>query len=135
MSPAQRLKPLLLEERVSPEVHARALARWMAEQRPDALLTDLPGVPDMLGRLGFRVPEDVGLAALGIFDCPIDSGIHQNPREIGRVGVQMLISLINGNIRGLPAIRQDVLVKGTWTDGSSLPLRRIHPRFAVASAV
>lgn len=133
--PTERLKPLLLKEGESPDVQLKALGRWMADQCPDAILTDIPGVPDMLAGLGFRVPEDVGLAALGILDCPIDAGIHQNPSEVGRVGVQMLVSLINSNVRGLLSIRQDVLVKGTWTDGSSLPRRVPRPRFVEAAAV
>jgi LacI family transcriptional regulator len=126
VNPRERLNPLLLKEGESPEIHLKSLERWMGDQCPDAILTDVPRVPDMLAQLGFRVPEDVGLAALGILDCPIDAGIHQNPCEVGRVGVQQLVSLINGNIRGLPAIGQGVLVKGTWKDGSSLPQRREH---------
>jgi LacI family transcriptional regulator len=135
LSPAERLKPLLLREGEGLEIQLRVLGRWMADQCPDAILTDIPGVPDMLARLGFRVPEDVGLAALGTLDCPIDSGIHQNPAEVGRVGVQMLVSLINSNVRGLLTIRQDMLVKGTWTDGASLPQRRVRPRFAEVAVV
>jgi LacI family transcriptional regulator len=133
LNPEERLRPLFLQEGEAPEIHMRSLERWMSGQRPDAILTDFPAVPAMLGRLGFQVPEDVGLAALGILDCPIDSGIHQNPCEIGRLGVQQLVSLINNNVRGLLAIRQDILVKGTWMDGTSLPARRRRERPAEAS--
>lgn len=129
-NPRERLTPLLLKEGESPEIHLRSLERWMGNQSPDAILTDFPAVPEMLARLGFRVPQDLGLAALGILDCPISAGIHQNPCEIGRIGIQQLVSLLSGNVRGLLAIGQDVLVKGTWTDGSSLPRRRVRPRLA-----
>jgi len=131
--PGERLKPLLLEEDETPDVHMRSLDDWMADQRPDAILTDIPGLPDMLGKLDFRIPEDLGLAALGTLDCPIDSGIHQNPCEIGRAAVQMLVSLINSNTCGLLEIRQELLVKGTWMDGSSLPQRRVRLRFGEAA--
>ena len=45
----------------------------------------------------------------------------QNPEEIGRVALLMLHSLISDHARGIPKIARQLLVDGTWVDGSSLP--------------
>ncbi len=104
------------------------LRAWFDEHRPDAILTDIPELPEMLAEFGVRAPEDIGLAAMTVLDCPIDAGIHQNPEEIGRVGVLVLASLINDNDRGVPAINRQILISGRWVDGRSLPDRSGIPR-------
>lgn len=118
-SPDDRVPPLLFP-RLETDRHADPFARWLREHTPDAILTENPRLPELIAQQGLRVPEDVGLAALTVLDCPIDTGIHQNPEEIGRVGVLMLNSLINDNDRGFPAINRQILVKGRWVDGVSL---------------
>ena len=70
------------------------------------------------------MPEDIGLATLTLLDGGnIDAGIDQNSEEIGRAAAQLLISLINHNELGVPAIGREVLIEGKWVDGSSLPIR------------
>ena len=106
------------------EDHEAELLRfeaWWREHRPDAILTELPSIPAKLKSMGVRVPGDVGLAALTILDCPIDAGIYQNPEEIGRVGVLVLASLINDGDIGFPRVKRQILIEGTWVDGTSLP--------------
>lgn len=118
--PENHLPPLLLHSREAFE-HQDVFEAWLKKHRPDAILTDLAALPEMLAKAGARVPADLGLAGLSVLDCPIDAGIDQNPREIGRVGALMLQSLINDNARGLPAINRQVLIEGSWVDGASLP--------------
>ncbi|BCU77171.1 LacI family DNA-binding transcriptional regulator [Luteolibacter sp. LG18] len=118
-----RIPPLLLSSEQRAEWDSR-LETWLEECRPDAILTDLPEMPAMLADAGLRVPQDIGLAAMGTLDCPIDAGIHQNPHEIGRTAVMMLASLINDRIHGVPLIRQTLLIGGSWVNGSSLPEKR-----------
>ena len=117
-----RVPPLIMasDDPVEWEKHFR---EWFASHRPDAVLTDIPEVPAALSRLGMRVPEDVGVSALGFLDCPVTAGIDQNSREIGRSAVQMLHALIKDGALGLPRIHRELLVKGTWVDGDSLPER------------
>jgi DNA-binding LacI/PurR family transcriptional regulator len=118
-----RVPPLIMasDDPVEWEEHFR---EWFLMHRPDAILTDIPEVPAALSRLDVKVPEDVGIAALGILDCPITAGIDQNSREIGRSAVQMLHSLIKDGALGLPRIHRELLVKGTWVDGASMPEAR-----------
>jgi DNA-binding LacI/PurR family transcriptional regulator len=100
-----------------------ALLRWLKKEKPDAVVTARPEVPDMLKRCGYRIPEDIGFVAMSTLDGKGDAGIYQNSEEIGRVAVLLLISLMTDNARGeLPVFRQ-ILIKGRWVDGMSLPRR------------
>lgn len=119
-SAKSRVLPFFVEERMGEQ---EPFVRWLRKTKPDAILTDRPELPARLSQAGYRVPEDIGLAATTVLDCPIDAGIYQNPEEIGRVGVLVLISLINDNDRGVPAIPREILIKGKWVDGASLPKR------------
>jgi DNA-binding LacI/PurR family transcriptional regulator len=99
------------------------LRAWLEQYRPDAILTDLRAVPTWLQKSGYRVPEDIGLAALSVLDSGIDAGIDQNSAEIGRAAVQLLISLVNHNECGIPKICRELLVEGLWVDGKTLPAK------------
>jgi len=97
--------------------------QWLKTAKPDAIITDSLAVPAMLEKAGCRVPEDIGVAATNVRDMPVDAGIDQNPREIGRMTVLALISLIHDNDLGQPESIREILVRGKWVDGKSLPFR------------
>jgi LacI family transcriptional regulator len=99
------------------------LVSWLERWKPDAILTEQAAVLPLLKKAGRRVPKDVGVAGLNVLDLPYDAGIYQNPEEIGRVATLVAISLLNDNDRGIPAIQREILVKGKWVDGASLPQR------------
>jgi DNA-binding LacI/PurR family transcriptional regulator len=100
---------------------ARAVAMWLKKHQVDAVFTDEVDAVAILQKAGVRTPEDIGLVSLNIHDLPISAGIDQNPREIGKVALLMLHSLITDHERGIPGIFRQLLVKGTWVDGESLP--------------
>jgi LacI family transcriptional regulator len=118
----ERLFPLLLRE---PDANSdqAALRAWLNRSKPDAILTDLPDVPDLLSRSRVSVPKDIALATTSVLDGRVDAGIYQNSDEIGAAAVQMLISLIHHNQRGIPATPRELLVTGKWIDGKSVPSR------------
>jgi LacI family transcriptional regulator len=102
----------------------REIAGWIARHQVDAIYTDIPGIPRLLRQQGIRVPEDVGVAATTVLDVHADAGIDQEPEETGRVALFMLASLINEGVRGVPKIFRQILVGGSWQDGSTLPGKR-----------
>jgi DNA-binding LacI/PurR family transcriptional regulator len=115
-----KLPPLMLDEINYQKDEAMFLA-WLRKTRPDAIFTDLAYLPGMLAKAGYKVPRDIGLAATSVLDGNASAGIDQNSSEIGRAAVQMLISLINHNERGIPKICRELLVEGNWVNGDTLP--------------
>lgn len=101
----------------------RELVRWIKDQRPDAIFTDLKEVPIILRSAGLRVPADIGLAVTSVFDTGADAGIHQNAEEIGRAAVVTLLSLMKDGDKGEAEIGRKILIAGKWVDGKSLPWR------------
>jgi len=117
--PEQRVPPLLHHFREGRENLQKPL-RYLEEQKPDAILIEHGEFFDQLMTLGITAPKDVGLATTVLPDVPLDSGIDQNPEEIGRVAVLLLLSQIRDNSRGIPPILRQSLVSGTWKQGKSL---------------
>lgn len=115
---AERLPPLLLKES-APNERFQQLANWLKSTKPDAIITDVASLREMLGRAGYRVPKDIVLAAMSVLDGNADKGIDQNSLEIGRAAVQLLISLINHNECGIPKVCREVLIEGHWVDSST----------------
>ena len=115
-----RLPPLMLKE-AGQAADDRELIIWLKQTKPDAILTDVSLLPRMLARAKCRVPQDVGLAALSVLDGGASAGIYQNSDEIGAAAIQLLISLIHHNQRGIPEIPREVIVPGRWVDGDTLP--------------
>jgi LacI family transcriptional regulator len=109
--------------RRAPEEETRNLRRWLVQYQPDAILTTQPYLPQLLGDLGYRIPEDIAVAGTSICDIPVDAGIDQRSVEIGRIAMQMLIKQINVGERGTPSNPCRILVESQWQDGQSLPRR------------
>lgn len=118
--------PLLTEEGMYVQQPAKArqlLDQWLKKASPDAVLTTVVEVPQMLRSLGYRIPQDIGVAGTSV-DVPVDAGIDQHSEAIGRIAVETLVSQINLNERGEPPDPYRVLVESRWRDGKSLPRRR-----------
>jgi LacI family transcriptional regulator len=119
---ADSLPIFRIEHPVSKEL-VEHFRQWMDKEKPDALLSTVEQ-KILLRDAGYRVPEDIAVAVTSVLDGGADSGMDQHPKEIGRVGMLLLNSLINDGARGIPGIFRQTLVEGTWVDGHSLPDRR-----------
>ena len=102
----------------------RALRQWLRVNRPDAIMTAVVQLPDMLRELGVHVPRDVAIAGTSVTDVPVTAGINQESVEVGRMAVQMLVAQMRVNERGKPRTPCRILVEGRWQDGASMPPRR-----------
>ncbi len=123
--PANLRLPLLSLDAVNhPAKTEAAINRWIQKNKPDAILTDVPAMPQILKNLGYRVPDDIGLATTSIQDTTIDAGIDQMPYDIGSAAVRTLIALLSNHIRGVPETRNETLIGGKWIHGSMLPPRK-----------
>ena len=122
--PALRLPPLLFDRGNPQSARQKALANWLAEHRPDAILTEIATLREMLAAAGRRVPRDLGLAALSVLDGGADAGINQNPEVIGQAAVEIVIALTHRSERGTSAASRTTNIEGRWVDGKSLPVRK-----------
>lgn len=120
--PAKRqVLPLVLPTEEQNQDGQKQLARWLATYRPDAILTDIALLRQMLEAEGYHVPTDIGLATLSVLDGNASAGIFQNSEEIGKTATEMLISLINSNYEGFSLVARETLIHGHWVDGDTLP--------------
>ncbi len=113
--PGGRLQPLLCET----EVPALAtLERWMAKERPDCVIGAMPETLAQLRRLGFRVPEDLGFAIMGVRPhAPNLAGTNENWEAVGRAAVDMVFALMKNREVGVPEFQRFALVEGIWVPG------------------
>lgn len=105
----------------APYTDRGAVARWLNEHKPDAVVTGNYHFVDVVLSLGRRVPEDIGIACplLPSADTPL-AGVVENSVEIGSVAVDFLIGMLHRQERGIPANPQRIHVEGRWVLGSTL---------------
>lgn len=119
-------KELLPVQRIqnwdNPETRVRFSA-WLDRWKPDAIITESVEVLGLVKHAGRGGTRGIGLAALNVRDLPYDAGIDQNPEAIGVAAALAVIALFNENDAGIPAIPRQILIKGQWVDGESLPKR------------
>lgn len=119
-----QLQPLLLSDKRNLKGDREQLSAWLRKARPDAIFTDLSHLHDLLAKCGYRVPDDLGLAVTSVLDGDASAGIDQHSKEIGKAAIQLLISLINHNERGIPEICRELLIEGRWVEGDTLPPKK-----------
>ncbi|HTL72001.1 MAG TPA: LacI family DNA-binding transcriptional regulator [bacterium] len=116
-----RLYPLLMSDKKHLKEDQKQLTVWLRKIKPDAIFTDCLGLHRVLVSCGYQVPKDIGLAVASVLDGGATAGIDQNSKEIGKAAIQLLISLINHNERGIPDVCRELLIEGRWVDGNTLP--------------
>jgi LacI family transcriptional regulator len=118
---ASRVEPLFTPYFMNPEAERAIVASWLKKERPDAVVGHSSHLVDSIESAGLRVPEDIGVAHLGIENDVLDwAGIYANKREVGRLAATKLISLIQHRQFGVPAIASTELVPGVWRNGKTL---------------
>lgn len=109
---------------------ARRLARWLRDQRPDAVVAeqwDDALVAEVITPLPRRARPT--LVTMNWPTPGADAGIDQQPREIGRVAADLLTGMITRNERGVPPRPHGTLVDGVWVAGESgLAHHPVHRR-------
>jgi LacI family transcriptional regulator len=115
--------PLLL--RPSDEQGTRATIKaWVLRNRIDAVLSNWSSMPDMLRSMGFRIPQDLGVATLDYNPSRgSTAGIRQSHDLVGERAVEALSLLMKTNQRGLIRLPNTTLVDGLWQDGPELPAK------------
>jgi len=116
---ALQIEPLLFDEWSGPSLRA-----WFRANKPEAIIfhssTD---IEQAIVDLKVKVPEDVGMVCLSETNKGFSS-INQNSREVGIAAVDLLVSMLHRNERGIPQIPRRLLIEGTWQEGNTI--RRVH---------
>jgi LacI family transcriptional regulator len=98
---------------------------WLEANRPDSLLVYKVPVRDFLAKRGYRVPDDIGVAYLYRTSSEMGSGagIDGNLSAVGAAALDLVVEKLNTNATGTSDHPKEVLIKGTWHDGATLPPR------------
>lgn len=97
------------------------LATWLKRYKPDAIISDGIPILSCLEQLGFRVPEEIGVALCVIDDTPHRcSGIRVGFDQIGARAVDFLHMKMLHDEKGVPRNPTGWVISGTWQEGETL---------------
>lgn len=108
---------------------ADALEPWFRRERPDALVaTSETLVRECARLLKRKIPGPVGFASTNVTSAKSGlgeiAGIDELPDEIGAIAVDLLASMVERRVRGLPVAPASTLLAGRWRAGLSCPARK-----------
>ncbi len=119
---APPLEPLVAETLSEPLFRA-----WFERERPDVIIA--PATQQIVRWLeswGRRIPRDVGVASLSAPDVgDALTGLCQNGEQLGRRSIDLLVTLLERNELGVPALPDTLLVDGTWNPGATVASARV----------
>jgi len=120
--PLRERVPLLILTENNPAHGRRAFGTWVRKHHPDVIISFHTYVPDWLGEdLNLRIPDDIGLvvhdwtAGMGDF-----AGINHCRALVAAAAVDLVVTQLMQNERGIPAVPRQVLVPPTWISGPSI---------------
>lgn len=117
-----RIEPLIFEG----EAELGHLRGWLSQCKPDAIINALPGVYELMDKLGKKAPRDVGFVHL---DLPADlrrsgvCGIDQLSEIVGACALDLVANQIYTDATGVPEHPVTQLVEGVWIDGGTIEPR------------
>ena len=114
-----RSAPLLYDED-APDAEAR-FGKWVKKHRLDAILTTSSRSAQWLGKIGLRVPEDIGLAHMNLAeDVAGWAGIDPLVEVVAAAAVDLLVGAIHRHETGTPSIQKITTIRGVWVPGRTL---------------
>jgi LacI family transcriptional regulator len=102
-----------------------AFDSWLATNKPDSLLVYKAPVRRFLAQHRLTVPNDIGLAYLYRTSDEMGraAGIDGNLSAVGAAALDLVVEKLNAHLTGSSRHPKEVLIKGTWHDGATLPPR------------
>jgi DNA-binding LacI/PurR family transcriptional regulator len=117
--PGMRPVPALLPPK-DPE--SPTIRHWLDRHRPDVIIdADERNVMDQLSKVGLRPPDDISVLSLSapMMGGPI-SGCVQDGHAMGAAAIDLLISMIERNETGVPAMPMTLSTYSAWNPGETL---------------
>ena len=95
---------------------------WFSKYSPDVVMSFGGPALQWLHDLGVRIPEQTGFVELDLSEANgAVAGIDQCPEAVSEAAVDLLISQLYRNERGLPTLPKLMLIEGRWIEGKTLP--------------
>lgn len=123
--PQDHQLPILFSDGTPPN----EVAQWIKQHRPDAIISS-QWMLDVIKKLGYRVPQDIGFACFGLdsLDNPRECcGIDENAAMTGAAAVDLVIDMLHRGERDIPVVPRRLLVDGSWISGATLKTRPASP--------
>jgi DNA-binding LacI/PurR family transcriptional regulator len=127
---AERLDPMIFKHAEDTSSLSSKFEIWLRREKPDVVIGQHRELVNWLEKAGLSIPRDIGVVHLAIEDDVANwTGIWQRKREIGAETAELLISMLQNNRFGLPAVARDILIPGYWSRGTTLEIpRRTYSR-------
>ena len=118
-------KPLLVNE-----WSEETVLDWIEHEKPDVIIGPVLGkLETIIRKSGRSVPGDIGMVGLSVPDGGDRlSGIVQDGEQIGAVAVDLLISQIERNEKGVPVFPVTHTFPGHWNHGETTRMLSDAPR-------
>ena len=99
-----------------------SFSKWFDKTNPEAIVCVTPQtVIEWIGRMGLKVPEDVGVAAIGTAELGGElSGIVMDTGTCGKLAIEMLIDRVHRGDFGRCEDAHHVTVSGSWNRGQTI---------------
>ena len=123
---AEPVPPLIWEGELT-----EALISWFRHEQPDVLVAMSEDHVRLCARiLRLKIPGPIGFASTNVgpgnAGSGLIAGIDEQPEEIGAMSIDLLASMIERCIRGLPSCPASTLLAGLWRNGRACPrVRRL----------
>lgn len=104
----------------------KAFKEWLRRFRPDGVLSIHSQRLRDLRACGLLVPEEVSFVCLDLTDTDLAeglAGIRYRNEEVGAAACNILMGMVQRNVRGLPATPTLTTLPGNWVDGQTLRSR------------
>ncbi|AHF89545.1 LacI family transcriptional regulator [Opitutaceae bacterium TAV5] len=122
--PGKRRIPMLVPETWKREY----LEAWLKKYRPDVVISVGMEVCRWLAADRIHKKDTPDFATADLLSAMGDTtGIDQNSQQIGVAAVDLLISLMRTNARGIPAVPRIVMVEGEFVQGTTMHVEKLTP--------
>ncbi len=119
--PHARRVPALLLPHNNVALGFEQFSVWLKRHRPDVLISFDRHVPGWLKRLGLRVPEDMGFVVHDwTAKMPGYAGIYQRRDQLAAAAVDLVVTQLSQNERGVPQVPRLLMIPPQWVEGSSV---------------
>ncbi len=99
---------------LSDEMNEKILGQWLRRHQPDCIIGSGPKLAPWIEKLGYRVPEDIGLSVIARAPDSPYAGIVEQHARLGAAAVDSVISLVQSNEQGLPQFPRITMIEGVW---------------------